>query len=420
MKYNSCKYFFLLVTFLVLFGGKAMAQQEGFIFGEIILRNNSQYKGKITWSAGQSMWVDMLTVEKKDNPMLKYLTQEELQKLSEVEKNKTDWGFMNLWKNHYPNRKLTFRCQFGNITKIEVTGSQDATISLKNDKNIRAFINDDIEYKDQLGQSILIHTMDDEKNEIEWNQIREIRFSTTPAQLPQFMDLPLYGTVLTRFDFTYTGMIKWDMDEHLSTQYLDGRTIDNKSARYHFYDVQSVRPKNEGSIVQLKSGKEIYLHEFTNVTNKNAGILIRSPKWGQVNLRWGGFKNATFIPYPPGSGFGYDDFPKPKELRGTITTKANQDIKGSLVFDLDERWDMETLDGWDQGGGLRQIPFRLIDHIYPVSETHSAIFLRDGEKITLGDRSDVNHQNWGIMVKMDEGEFQYIPWKEVQLLHLSH
>ncbi|GAB3647120.1 hypothetical protein GCM10028791_08530 [Echinicola sediminis] len=419
MKKSLIKY--LPFLFLMIFSGlnKVFAQQEAFIYGEVELRDESRYKGKITWSAGQSLWVDLLVVEKKDNTVLQYLKKEDLDGLSADEK-KTDWGFMALWKNQYPSRKLTFRSQFGHLKEILITGDDAATVVLKNHENIRVFLDDDPEYKNQLGNDILVQLDNGEKKRLKWASIERIRFQKTPSKLPNFDITPLYGKILTRTGFTYNGLIKWDLNEHLSSQYLDGITIDDRRARYHFYDVHSIRPKNMGSLIQLQSGKEIYLHEFTNVTNKNEGILIRNPGWGQISLKWGDFKNAEFVPYPANSGFGYDDFPSPKELTGTVTLKDKSALKGALFFDLDEHWDIETLDGWGEGGGLRQVPFRLIDRITPVSSTHTAVYLTDGRKIVLGDRSDVNEQNWGIMVRTRQGQFRYVPWHKVLQIALEH
>ncbi|QDH80916.1 hypothetical protein FKX85_18450 [Echinicola soli] len=408
----------LLITSLIL-SAPLTAQQEAFIYGEVELRDESRLTGKITWSAGQSLWVDLLVAEKKDNTILDHLSQDDIAHLSAGEK-KTDWGFMALWKNQYPSRKLTFRSQFGNLLEIMVTGDADATIVLKNHENIRVFLDGDQEYDHQLGESITVQLENGKKRTLSWRNIERVRFQKTPAKLPNFESSPLYGHVTTRTGYAYEGLIKWDMDEHLDDQYLDGTTIDDRRARYHFYEVKSIRPKNKGSLIQLQSNKEIYLHEFTNVTNKNTGIQIRNPHWGQIALKWGDFKTAHFTPYPAGSAFSYDDFTSPSALHGTVKLKSGQEITGSIYYDLDEHWSIETLDGWAQGGGLRQIPFSLIKEVYPVSDTHTAVILVDNEKIILGERSDVDQNNWGIMVRSMNGQFSYIPWQNLQKLKFDH
>lgn len=408
------KYLLLFFLFMVSAICPALAQQEGFIFGEVTLSNGDQHTGKIYWSAGQRMWVDMLTVEKRDNPLLKYLNNEELKKLSAEEKEKQlDWGFMALWENNYPSRKLTLRCRFGDITALQVTGDKEALIVLKNGEEINVYTNDDVEYRNQLGEKIMVYTSQKEKVEIAWEKLAKVRFTKTPSSLPQFNAIPLYGTVLTRSGLSYTGLVQWDMDEHVTANYIDGNTEANERTRFRFKDITSIRPKDEGALITLNSGKEVYLQGKSNVGRQNEGIIVRHPTWGQVTIRWKDFKRVTFSEYPVNSGFGYDAFDKAKELSGKIKTKDNKTLEGRFAFDLDEKLDIETVDGWDNAGALRQVPFSFINSIYPINQKHSAIILKDGVKLILGARSDVNEDNWGLMVWLKGGKFKYIPWSNV-------
>lgn len=390
------------------------SQQEGFIYGEVTLDNNKRYTGKIYWSAGQRMWVDMLIVEKKDNPVLKFLNNGELKKLSEEEKEtQLDWGFMNLWKNHYPSRKLPLRCRFGDIDHITVTGSQDAVITLKNGDHIKVYTTNNPEYENQLGKRISVYNEDKQKITFDWNRIVRIRFKKTHSSLPQSNTVPLYGTVLTRSGFTYTGLIKWDMDEHLRSNYIDGLTREEEKKRFRFMEIHAIRPKEEGALITLLTDEEIFLHGTSNVSNSNKGILVRDPKWGQVIIRWRDFKEVTFLTYPENAGFGYDAFQKGNSLRGHVRTTDNEDWEGPLIYDLDEKLDIETLDGWDKAGALRQVPFGFIQKVYPINEQQSAIILKDGNKLILGERSDVTEKNWGILIFLPHDKYKYIPWDKV-------
>lgn len=410
--YQKSIFYFLLVVISSF--GTAMAQQEVFIYGEVKLVNGEKYKGKIYWSGGQRMWVDMLTVEKKDNPVLKYLNNEELQKLSEEEKEKEmDWGFMNLWKNSYPSRKLPLRCRFGDINYLEIIGPQEAVIGLKNGEALRVYTTEDLEYKNQLGKRISIYNSEKQKITFDWNKIAIIKFLPTPSQLPQSNIVPLYGTVLTRSGFTYTGLIKWDMDEHLRSNYIDGLTEDDKNKRFRFMNIYSIRPKDHGALIKLRTGAEVFLHGNSNVNNKNQGIVVSTPDWGRVIIRWRDFKEASFLPYPENSDFGYNAFKKGNPLKGQVRTTDNETWEGPLIYDLDEKLDIETLDGWDKAGALRQVPFGFISKVYPVSSERSAVILKDGNKLVLGNRSDVTKKNWGIMVFLPQERYQYIPWNKI-------
>lgn len=398
----------------------SLAQQEGFIYGEVTLSNGDRHAGKIYWSAGQRMWVDILTVEKSDNPLLKYLNNEELRKLSEEEKEKQlDWGFMALWENNYPSRKLTLRCRFGDIAALNVTGDQEAVIVLKNGEEVNVYIDEDEEYRKQLGEKIIVYTSKKEKVGIEWEDLSHVRFMKTPTKLPQFTAIPLYGNVLTRGGLSYTGLVQWDMDEHLTSNYIDGKNNEDEKVRYRFKEIHSIRPKDNGALIKLHSGEEVFLHGRSNVGRQNDGIIIRHPTWGQVKIRWKDFKRVSFSPYPVNSSFGYDAFENAKELSGKIKTKDKKIWQGRLAFDLDEKLDIETVDGWDNAGALRQVPFSYIKKIYPISQSQSAIILKNGEKLILGGRSDVNEDNWGLMVGLKEGEFKYISWNKIDEILLD-
>ncbi|MFT2009829.1 hypothetical protein ACMA1I_14210 [Pontibacter sp. 13R65] len=420
MKHITLKYIFLLFLLLATALLPATAQHEGFLYGEVTLTNNERLKGQILWSAGQTMWVDLLTAEKKDNPVLKYLNNEQLEKLSKEEtQKKMDWGFMNLWKNQYPSRKHTFRCRFGDIAKLRVKGEKEAVVIFKNGEKFNIYMNDDPEYRNQLGKGISLYNAQKEKVRVEWDKIAQIRFLPTPSQLPHLTTTPLYGTIATRSGSSYTGLLQWDMDESHSANFVDGKDEEGKNLKVRFRDVQSIRPKDEGALLTLTSGREIYMRGTSNVSSKNQGIVVRHPDWGQVVVRWRDFKEATFAPYPEeGENFGYTAFPVPQTLKGSIFVAEKKVWRGSFVFDLDERLDLETLDGWDRAGALRMVPFRFIKEISPINSKQSTVVLRSGEKLLLGDRSDVSEKNWGLLIWPQQGEYKYLPWNIVNRIVL--
>ena len=71
--------------------------------------------------------------------------------------------------------------------------------------------------------------------------------------------------------------------------------------------------------------------------------------------------------------------------------------EGQIIFDMDEFWDMEVLDGNDDYVEY-QIPFRNIGKIIPKNRSYSLIVLRNGQEILLGDTQDVSSSNDGILI----------------------
>lgn len=401
----------------IIIPSRLEAQHEGLIYGEVTLTNDERYTGVIHWSARQQMWVDLLVVEKKNNPLLRYLNNDQLKKLSREEKEKDrDWGFMSLWENKYPSRELTLTCRFGDIDAIHVTGDKEARIVLKNGEKIDVYTGDGPEYRRQLGEDITVNALKSDKMRIKWEDIASVRFLPAPSRLPHFNAVPLYGTVTTRLNLRYTGLVQWDTDERYTSNLINGKTSDGKDARFRLRDVQSIRPKDEGSLIRLYSGKEVYLEDDRDIDGRNRGIIVQHPIWGQVTVGWNDFKGVVFNPYPGGPAFAYNGFGKASDLNGSVRTNDGRTWKGHIVYELDEKLDVETIDGWDRAGALRQVPLRYISKIYPVNAEESAVILKDGSKLVLGGRSDVSETNWGVLVKLRGKEFKYIPWNKVDLV----
>ncbi len=415
-------YWFLIGWLIVLLlpqAALAGGGKEAFIYGEATLVNGQRYRGVIRWSAGQRLWVDLLVAEKQDNPVLRYLSSAQLEKLSEEETEKqTDWGFLNLWKNRYPARKHPLRCRFGDLAAVHVTGGEEALITLRNGDKIKVKGDEEGSYKNQIGRFITVYTDQQGKKKLDWDQIESVRFFATPPALPAWNSLPLYGTVSTRSG-DYTGFIRWDMDEDLTSDRLDGKTEQNEKKLFTFGQIVTLHPRDAGALVKLKDGKEIYLKDNSDVSRTNHGILVKHPDWGIVRLRWRDLKGVTFREPDARFAAGYDRFPVSKRLRGVVQTTNGQQVHGRLIFDLDEQWDCEPLDGQDINGLSHQVPFRYIKTITPRNHRYTAVLLRNGSTLVLGGQHDVSEKNWGVMVWRGKDKYRYIPWNQIRTLILE-
>ncbi len=95
---------------------------------------------------------------------------------------------------------------------------------------------------------------------------------------------------------------------------------------------------------------------------------------------------------------------------------ANGDqFSGRIVFDLDEAWDFEMLDG-SRGKTDYMIPFRSIARIIPENRKSSTVEMKNGRKVRLEGSQDVTRDNDGILVfatgKTDDPV--YIRWEDVR------
>ena len=157
---------YLLFILLIFIAAEARAQHEGFIYGEIKLKNNQVYTGQIRWSGGQMLWSDILLVAKQVNPNLKYLNEYQLKHLSkEGETPVLDWKFMNLWRDKYPERKSEILCRFGDIAMIHVTGPEEAQLYYKSGSKIRLTV--DEKENRHLGKDIVVYN-NELVNTIKW------------------------------------------------------------------------------------------------------------------------------------------------------------------------------------------------------------------------------------------------------------
>lgn len=410
---SCCVLFFLSVLgSLVLASFKPVqAQHEGFIYGRVQTQSGEVYTGQIRWSAHQVFWGDILLGVKTEVPVLQYLNEEQISQLSPAEPDAGfDWQFINLWKSKYPARDYDLKLRFGDLAGIQITGAQTATLILKNNRKIKiAGHPDDNRH---LGKDITVYDNQKGRQTVNWDNLKQVNFLPTPAQLPHAKGIPLYGTVQTQ-NGPLTGFIKWDQDEYLSSHQLDGQLDSNpQTFRYAFSQIHSIQVRDKGAIVKFYSDDKIFLKNNRDVNASNRGVVVQHPAWGQAVVSWAAFRSVTFEDKLP-ANLGYESYGKPQKLHGAIRTTDNQNFKAELVFDLDEEWSAELLDG-RFGNTIRYtIPFGRITSLKPLTNGRSEIILANEKKLTLENENDVSGRNWGLMLLLPNKQHRYIPWAKV-------
>lgn len=390
----------------------AAAQQQGYIYGEVVLKNKQKYTGPIKWSGGQRLWSDVLSVTKSTNKnIFKYLDESQIKRLSSEEGGrKIDWQFMSLWEDKLPRRKKEILCRFGDIYFIHVTGSNKAEVYLKNGGKVRVE-----PYKDEaseLGNNIVVFAEGNSKT-IKWDDISRVNFQSTPASPLPGLRTPLYGTVYTSHG-PLTGFIKWNGDKYADSHKLAGKTAQNAFVSYSFATIAKIEKQNNQALVQLRSGEKVILGASNDIGSSNKGIVVMHPQYGRVLVEWKAFRSLV-LQAQPASGLAYEDYPKASRLSAALTTTDNRIYQGTCIFDLDEEWDAEILDG-NKDGLYYQIPFYNISKIAPYKQHYSQIWLKNNTSLVLGWANDVSDKNWGVLIWLPNKKYQYIPWNEIKEL----
>jgi hypothetical protein len=166
----------------------------------------------------------------------------------------------------------------------------------------------------------------------------------------------------------------------------------------------------DGSWVELRDGRRLLLEGTNDVDSSLRGVMVETEKSGRVEVSWEAFERIDFVE-GKGSGRGYASYGAARPLAGRVTTRQGETHGGELVFDLDESFGSELLNG-SVDGLEYSIPFALVRTVAPRSKGVSAVTLLDGGELLLGDATDVGAGNAGVLVRA-AGRETLVSWDEV-------
>ena len=390
----------LVITLASMLLGAATvrAQDQGYLYGEVVTTDGQKFKGALRWDDEEAFWDDIFNSQKTRNEHTQVIGDAKKAMRTTLDKDDDDddnsWviRFDDLWKSSNRNNYSThvFTCRFGDLARIIVMGDDEATLEFKNGHkiNVEGGSND-------LGHAILVYDAEIGEVKMRWSKIDMITFLETPQTLPKKFGEPLYGRVRTTRG-ELEGFIQWDHQECLSRDKLDGYADGNKLS-IEFENITKIEQRRRGSMVTLKSGREFYLTGSNDVDDDNKGVIIKNEQWGKAKVSWREFIDVQFDSKAPGSGQGYSAYAKPKQISGTVRTFDGTTLRGRIIYDLDESWDFEILDGEDNSIEYK-IPFRLIKSIRPMNRSYSRVKLRSGQELLLGEGQDVTDSNDGLLV----------------------
>ncbi len=396
----------LVALFIIITEANAQVKDtRGYIYGRVVTFDD-EYQGQIRWGKEETFWHDYFNAEKVSDNQYKEILEKNKKRSSDWED--FDWDFSSIWEDKLSNlSNHRFDTQFGNIKSISNIGRNDIRIEFKNGFTMRL---DGDGYND-VGSSIYV--FDDEIGEvsIKWDRIERVDFLPTPSNLELEEREPIYGVVETYRKGTFEGFIEWDSDEKFLHEKLDGDNRDG-DVSIPFREIEYIEKDGDGCIVILRSGREYYLDNSNDVDRGNRGLIMAIPGTGNVDIPWKYFRHAKFRRISD-SGPSYNDYPTPKGLFGTVYTVEGDEFTGKMIYDIDEAWELETLDGEDDDVEY-QVPFQNIRSIIPKNYNYSMVELKNGDKILLGDVRDVTDNNDGILIfERGNDEPIYIEWEKI-------
>lgn len=376
------------------------AGPHGYLYGTVETKSDHAYTGLLRWGTEEAFWDDLFNSTKTDLP---YLEEHGDQRR---DRNRIKiFGITVGYRWDNSSNARMFIARFGDIEEIEVIHGEKIRVTMKGGEiyKMKGGSND-------VGATVTV--LDESLGEIkvEWDRIDRIVFQPTPSRVrpPAYR---LYGAVETD-EGRFEGHIQWDVQECLSTDELDGETNDGDLS-IAMGKIRAIEKRNRsGSLVELKDGRELVLEDTNDVDSSLRGIHVEGPDFGRVLITWDAFERAEFWEVEH-SGRGYDSYKEARPLRGTVTDYKDRTYRGRLVFDLDEMWSWEILNG-DLGGIEYNIPFGLIRSVEPQRGDASKVVLRNGQELVLHDGQDVSESNDGVAVLSADGEENYLPWDEIK------
>jgi hypothetical protein len=394
--------FFLCTYFLAFLPSEIHGQNaEDFIYGTITTHSGERYTGFMRWGKEEMFWHDIFNSEKIPNNKLQKQVKEE----KDSKWSNFDWNFRSIWEDKYRQNAHTFACYFGDIHSLKLLSDSKVDLILKNGEVLNL-----IGGSNDIGATISLEDYELGTVKIAWSKIRQFDFQQAPSSMKAPQSYPLYGRLSTKRSGTLQGYIKWDLDERCSEDILDGDS-NIGDQQIPFRNILAISKKGSGSVVTLQSGRTLFLNNSNDVNEGNRGIEVYQTGVGSCRVPWSDFIAVELS--RPKMTVPYSEFERPTGILAEVMTFDGNHHEGLIVFDIDEAWELELLDGNDEHIEY-QIPFRNISQIHPKNKDYSIVYLHNGTELLLGDKQDVSFNNDGILVfGKSSKDPKYIAWENI-------
>jgi len=374
---------------------EALTQEVDRIWGRVETQAGRVYEGYIRWDRNEGSWVDLLSGSKESSREVEELWKELGGDDGRQERVIEFLDIRISWDDHDFPGTVDSGVRFGHVRRLVVLDDQTAELELKSGECIRleggsTDLGDDM-------RELLVEDPEEGTVRLEWRDLDEIRFGPAPAAASPH-GTRLHGTVEDRWGNRYTGYISWDLDEILTTDILDGEER-GRDREIPFERIAGIEKDLGRARVFLTDGTEMVLSNSNDVDDGHRGVQISDPGLGMVEVEWDEFSFVRF--HGPDAHVGYDSFDGGKRLRGTVVDRDGEEFTGWILWDADEAYTWEILDGEDRDI-VYDVEFGNIATIERDSSRGAIVTLRDGRVLEMEGSNDVNDENKGIFIQVDE------------------
>lgn len=397
---------FLTALNLLLATGSISAGNADRLYGKISTRDGQLLEGPIRWDRNEASWFDVLDGAKP----LPERNRQSAVKAGFSSNEKREVRILGLKiaefnpEDRFPSSSSS-GIRFGHIRTLEPVSSSEVRLILKSGREVRLRGTSDI---GRGMRGVIVEDRTKGKIELSWKDIETIEFTAPPEPVHSEFGERLFGTLISKDLGGFTGLVCWDVDEIFVTDVLDGREK-GKKREVKFDDIASIERLNSRSAqVQLKTGEETTLSGTNDVNDGNRGILIMDPGIGLVRVSWSQFDKLVLE--TPADDWA-PEFDGGKPLSGTVYTVGGKKLTGRIRWDNDEEYTWELLDGEDRDVQF-EVEFGLIGSIEKSSSKSAVVTLKDGRSFELSGSNDVNADNKGIFVTLENGEEVAVRWAD--------
>jgi hypothetical protein len=401
-----------LTMLWVLFSFASAPAENDRLYGEVYTGEGEVYQGIIRWDDHEAFWSDVLDGTKE---IESYSYPEERQRRREIE----IFGLTISWTEDEgdDDGDRRFGIRLGRLTSIQRRSRGSALLTLRDNTRIKVSSSGT-----DIGSSnrgILVHDPNVGWVTVDWSDFEKVVFAPSPESEDDADQWRLFGTVTVWDGSQFRGFIRWDDDECVSTDILDGESRDEE-LEIPFSKIRAIeRASSSSSRVELANGQKIRLRGTNDVNEDNRGIVVDVPDFGQVTVEWEDFERAEFEKPNPALSKGYRQYDAGQPLYGTVWDNAGDRWQGRIRWDDDEAMTYEFLDGEMDDLDVR-IEFSDIRSIKRRSRRSALVQFEGGETVILKGTCDVNDENRGIFVEETDGQMIHLYWDEFDRVEFGH